>query len=125
MITANLLNSTASLNEFFEISALQFVPGTEITIVVRLKQSQRPDRLRYIPAAGSTLTLNLEDTSGNSVDITMTEFTDDRSMWSGTLTATQTETLAPGNIVFTLVEGGTTLRGSIQNGLQLEILGDC
>jgi len=125
MLTAVILNSTATLNDFDEIRSLQFIPGAPFRLVIRLEQSQRDDLLRYIPDATSTLTVNLPKTDGTEFNLPMTVFTDDRSMWFVDITAAQASELASGNITFDLDDNGTLRKGWIENGLQLLITGDC
>lgn len=125
MITATVLNSTATINDFDELGSLEFIPGAPFTLVIRLQQSQRDDLLRYIPDSSSTLTMNLPKTDGTDLILTMTSFSDDRSIWTGTVTAADSEDLASGNITFDLDDNGTLRKGWIESGLQLTITGDC
>lgn len=125
MLIATVLNSTASLNDFDVIGSLSFIPGEETTLVIRLQQPQRDDLLRYIPDSGSTLSINLPRKNDDPLAKSMTALADDRSIWSATLSSSETEELATGNLFFELTESGSVKKGLIENGLQLVITGDC
>ena len=124
MISGILLNSSATLNDFFELSALEYTPGSDFVVNVRLTQRERPDELRYIPEAGATLNIILPGKNGTDLTVAMAEFPEDRSMWTGNVTGAQSENLASGNITIELTES-TLKKGVIQNGLQLIVIGDC
>jgi hypothetical protein len=125
MITASILNSTASLNDFDVIGSLEFIPGAPFTLVIRLEQDQRLDALRYIPDISSSLVIYLPKKDGTDLAVNMTVFTDDRSIWSAQISQADSEDLASGNITFDLTDNGVLRKGWIQNGLQLQITGDC
>ena len=126
MRSARLINSDASLNTFFELSTLDFVPGTQATLALRLFDSQKS--LRYVPPITSILKIFMQKTDSTELEKTMTIIdSGDRSMWSVTLTAADTADLIGGNIRFELDPNGdqSVLEiGLIQNGLS-SILVDC
>lgn len=106
MINAILINSTASLNDFFQISGISYVPGTNLTVNFRLMQSERD--LRYIePNVNAVITVKALDIDGNEVVKTAT-FIDqlDRSLLSISFTQEETEELNGGNLVVTLDVAG-------------------
>lgn len=125
MLSAQILNSSASLNDFDIIGSIQFIPGAPFTLVLRLTQPQRDDELRYVADSGASLTLTLTQKDGTTLDLTASEFTDDRSIWSVSVTALQSDELASGNLIFTLNEGGAITKGWVENGLQLVSTGGC
>lgn len=108
MIYAKLLNSEASLNNFFELDAIEYVPGENLTLAVRLFDSQR--QIRYIPPLAATLEFKFLTTVAGvdtELDIAGTVINaDDRSMWSVELTPAQTELLSSGNVQLTLDVNG-------------------
>jgi hypothetical protein len=124
MLKADVLNSDASLNSFKVINTLEYIPGSDFTLVVQLTQPQR-DGLRYMTEAGATLTLHLPKKDGTSQDLTMTAMAGDSSIWSGDITSEQSADLASGNATFTLDEGGDKTLGWIENALALIITGGC
>src|SRR3970040_755128 len=101
MLKAKLLNSEASLNDYFFIEALEFVPGQNLTIALQLFDGQR--NIRFIPPAAAELTLAMIDSEGAEfeVDAELID-ADDRSMWKVELSQEQVETLAGQNIVLEL-----------------------
>lgn len=126
MRSARLINSDASLNTFFEIGTLDFVPGTQTVLALRLFDSQKA--LRYVPPATSVLKIYLQKTDGTELEKTMLVIdADDRSMWSVTLTDTDTADLIGGNVRFELDPLGDASVieiGLIKNGLS-SIMVDC
>lgn len=119
MLTANVLNSDATLNDFEEIGSVQFIPGEQITLVLQLINPQL--NLRFVPLAGSIITLILNNADGTVLNPAMTMMTDDRSIISGVITSTQSANLIGGNIQFKVDNGGTgsdIILGWCQNGLQ-------
>lgn len=128
MIKAKLLNSEASLNDFFTLGALDFVPGETVDIALQIFLSQRD--IRYIPPAPATLTATFIDSDGVEFEVEAEVIdADDRSMWMISLTPTQTETLAGQNIELTLdVEGNGTIiyKTLMENVLsRVNLSGDC
>lgn len=126
MITAKILNSDAILNNFKEIGSLDFVPGSEVKLVIRLHDSQLD--LRRVPAAAAVVKIFLNDTDGNEIEKTMTPLTDDRSILSVTLEESETETLLGGNFTIeedVLGDGTQIKKGLVQNGLRRVVIGDC
>jgi hypothetical protein len=106
MRDAFLINSEAELNNFFTISNVNFYPGSQIQISLRLRDVQR--QIRYIPLNTSTLTAFFNLTDGTELEKAMTLIdADDRSMWTVTLTGAETEDLVGGNIRLELDELGT------------------
>lgn len=128
MLSAKILNPTATLNDFDIIDALVFIPGEQTKLVMRLVQPFRSDELRYIPVDTADLTVYLKNKDGTDLELTMTVFDDDRSIWYSTLTSAQTEELASGNFTFDLdiLGDGTQIeKGWVENGLSLQITGAC
>lgn len=125
MLSADVLNSDALVNNFEVINTLDFIPGADFTLVIRLKQPQQKDLLRYVAATGAALTLHLPKKDGTNLDVVMTAYADDRSMWQGTIAAADSEDLVSGNATLTLVEGVKITLGWIENALALVVTGDC
>ena len=112
MIIGKMLNSGATVNNFIEIGALEFIPGEELTVKVRIYDDQL--NIRYIPVATNVTTFTLNNTSSTFTTVGTHE-TDDRSIISFSLTEAQTSTLLGGNITFELdlLGDGTSIRKGI------------
>lgn len=124
MIKLKLLNSQATLNDYKVLNAIDYTPGEEIRLVVKLINSQLD--IRFIPDAAATLNFEFLDTDGNTVTKAGTVFADDRSMWEVTLTETETLTLTGGFIKVVLDDNGTTMIAIAKNVLsKILIDGDC
>jgi hypothetical protein len=128
MIKAKLLNSEASLNDFFHLDALDFVPGTNVTIALQIFLVQKD--IRYVPPVAATLTGKFIKSDGTELEKTFAVIdADDRSMWKVALTAAETEDLAGQNIELTLdVNGDATViyKTLMDNVLiRTNLSGDC
>lgn len=105
MIKAKLLNSEASLNDYFYLESIEFVPGEDLTIAIQLFDAQRD--IRLIPPVAAELTMSFIDSDGNDVVKTGALIDpDDRSMRVVTLSQAETEVLAGQNIIVTLDANG-------------------
>lgn len=126
VLTAKILNSDASLNSFFEISSLDFIPGAPIDLVIRLHSPQRD--LRYVPGASAQVDVIFNKTDGtNLTKAASVVDSGDRSMWKVSLTAAETEEILSGNFTFELdVNGDNTViwTGLVSNGVR-SLSGDC
>lgn len=109
-------------NDFTEIKQWNVTAGTAETLWLRLMIHDSYGDRRYIPPAGSgpTITtvkvtfqrarqsvLGSVDTS-QTFEVSATVNTDDRSMWSFSLTAAQMNMLISGTVKVTLTIGGTS-----------------
>lgn len=122
---ARLLNSDAELNNFKEISALNYVPGENPTIVFRLFDEQLG--IRFIPTAVATMTVDMINSDGTTLTKTPTVLdADDRSIWTFNLTDTETQALAGSNIQVNLDDNGDLKKAVIANALIKNVIsGDC
>lgn len=131
MLSAKLLNESATINSYETFANIDFVPGESITLIMQIIQKDREDQLRYMvvnPAA--IVTIHLPLTDGTTLDIEMDDHFsgNDRSIWSTELTPEQTENLLGGNFTFDIDElgDGTVIKkGFVQNALSLIVTGDC
>jgi len=126
MLKAKIISSDASLNNFDFISSLEFFPGSQTRLVMRLFNPQRKDQLRYIPDSSANLEIHIPKKDGTNETVTMTAFVDDRSIWYADLQETVTEDLAGGNIFFELDElgdGSKISLGVVENAMSLFISG--
>lgn len=128
MIRAILLNSQASLNNFKEITSISYVPGENVTIVVRIENAELD--IRYIPPAAAVVTLEIINADNTSLTKTATELdAGDRSIWVFNLTAAESAALGGSNILINVDregDGTDVAKAVIQNALVRNILsGDC
>jgi hypothetical protein len=127
MLTADVISTDATLNNFDVINSLSFIPGEQTTLFIRLKQD-RKDGLRYMTPSTTIFTFYLPKKDGTVLESTGTVMTDDRSIWSTTLQEVDTEDLIGGNFTFDvdlLGDGSKILKGWVQNGLILVNTGAC
>lgn len=128
MLKIKLINSEASLNDYFHIESIEFVPGEDVTVAFQLFDAQR--NIRYVPPSAAELTVTLINTTGDEFNKTAAIIdAADRSMWKFSLTQVESETLAGQNIEFSLdVNGDATkiLKAVIDNVLiRKNLSGDC
>jgi hypothetical protein len=124
MLDVKILNSQATLNDFKEIGSLEYVPGENLDVVVRLFNSQLD--IRYIPDPGATYTLVFEQKDGTELSKTPTELSaEDRSILTTSLTPTETENIVGSNIRVEVTEGPEVKKGVARNALSKILLGDC
>lgn len=128
MLKAKLLNSEASLNDYIEVNAINFIPGENVTVAVHLYDAERG--IRYIPPLAATLTMTFIDKDSAEIlkDAAVID-ADDRSMWSVDLSQSETEVLAGQNIILELDvngDGTVILKALIANGIiRNNLSGDC
>ncbi len=128
MLIADVLSTDTTLNSFDVIGSLQFIPGEETTLFIRLKQPMRKDLLRYVAPDTATLTISLPKKDGTMLEIEAEGLEGDLSIWSSVLEETDTEELIGGNFNFVidlLGDGTKIIKGWVQNGLNLVTTGDC
>lgn len=101
MISAKLISPDSTLNVFSEIDSLNFNPGENVTVAVRLFSEIRGTR--YVPGASATLTLTFTNKDGTSLVKNATVIdSGDRSMWSVDLSQAETADLGGSNILVSL-----------------------
>lgn len=128
MISAKLLNSNASLNDYLYVGQVEFIPGENVTVAFQIFLTELG--IRYIPPVAATITLTFIDSDGNDLDIAATKIDpDDRSMWKVAISQVQSETLSGQNIIGKLdVNGDATViyYFLIANGIvRINLSGDC
>lgn len=126
MLTAKILNSDATLNNFKEIGSLDFIPGTQAELFIRLFNSQLS--LRYIPPATAIVKIFIDKSDGTVLEKTMSALSDDRSILSTTLEEAETEEILGGNFtleVDILGDGSNIDKGIVLNGIRKVIIGEC
>ena len=127
MLSGQILNSDASLNNFIITDTKEFIPGEQFDLVVRLLNPELD--LRYVPPTTAIITFTFNKTD-------LTTFTKvsapvdvlDRSMQKMTIQESESTDLLSGNISFSvdvLGDGSVIKKGIIENGLAKFIDGDC
>ena len=107
MLSTKLINSEATLNSFFEINNVQYVPNENLTVSFRLWDTQRD--IRYIPAVAATVNVSFVDTSAVTVTVAASQISaDDRSMWTVDFTQAQTLIIATNSLQVSVDELGDT-----------------
>jgi hypothetical protein len=120
MLIALPINSDATLNNFEKIDEHEFVPGENRVLVWQLWNDERDQR--YIPPGTSVVKVTFNLADGTTLQKTAT-FVDagDRSLFTVTLSQTETLTLVSGNATFSVDVLGdqTNMKlGVIYNGLR-------
>lgn len=105
ILTMRVLNSDAELNHFEEFDSAPFIPGSALTLVLRLMQTERP--LRYVPDAAATVNVNFLKSDGTTL-VKAATFLDtaDRSIIVVQLTSVETQTLIGQNLTADITEPG-------------------
>jgi hypothetical protein len=118
LLSLKVLNEDASLNNFMDIGSARIVRGSDAKLVLQLIQPDR--KIRYIPDAGFTATLDLLLSNGTTITKTAsTPFADDRSIIQFDLTDTETLTLISQNLLVKMDEGTNRSHAILQAGLQM------
>lgn len=123
ILTMKVLNSDATLNNFQEGTVATFIPGSALTLVLRLQQIDRP--IRYVPDAAAVITIGLLK-SDNTVLTKTATFVDssDRSLIKFSLSAAETATIIGQNLDVDISEPGPiTSTAILQYGLKSMSLG--
>ncbi|MEM4360415.1 MAG: hypothetical protein QXT45_07805 [Candidatus Bilamarchaeaceae archaeon] len=100
-----MLDSDSTLNDLKYLNQVDIYPGETVTVMFQLINSQSGHR--YIPASGATLSAKMYSVNdaNNITKAATNPFADDRSIWSFTLNAIETQKLAGVNLELTLTEG--------------------
>lgn len=128
MISAKILNSDAVLNNYIFLTSIEYVPGETVILNTKIYNPQLD--IRFIPNNAATMTMTFKNSDGTDLIKSATKISaDDKSMWTTTLSASETENLASSNIQIDLdTLGDTTIiyKTVIRNGLsKILITGDC
>jgi len=127
MLTATILNSDATLNNFINISTKNFIPGEAFRLVFRIINLELSG-IRYTPASTNITTVMLTNQDGTHFHKIATMFTDDRSINYIDLTSEETAELEGGNLIISLdlLGNESNIRKAlVQNALARNIEGNC
>jgi len=123
MMTARVLNSNATLNSFKEIESLEFVPGTQASVVFRLYDTAEENR--YIPPTAAVVKVTFNKIDGTELEKTASINADDRSICTVDLTEDETSEIYGGNALLTIDlagDGAEVLKGLIYNMLRKQTI---
>jgi hypothetical protein len=129
MITAVIINTQATLNNFAVTNTVSYVPGTTAKLNFQIQDPETG--IRLIPGTGATCTAAFlkNDGTNNVKTCTMLFNPDDRSLWTTTLSPTDTMSIIGSNFILTLdvLGDGTDIRqGLIRDAIaQILIDGAC
>jgi len=126
MLTGQILNSQATLNNYLRIGSLEFVPGESSTLVVKIINTQLG--IRYILPSTAVVSFTFNKANNESETVTGNFFTDDRSIISTTLSSAVTSEILGGNFTMSLdlLGDGTDIKKVfVQNGLTRNLIGGC
>lgn len=125
MIIGKILNSAATLNNFTEIGSLEFIGGEQLTVFVRISDSQIG--LRYIPPVTNITTFTINKSDGTTFDVVATPLADDRSIMSFSISELESADMLGGNVRISLdiLGDGTEIKkGLIANAFS-RIIQEC
>ncbi len=130
MLSAKVLNSDATLNDYKILDVLNFIPGEQVKLFVQIFDLDH--QIRFIPPEDAIVTFCFINNDGSMLDkvspddITILE--DDRSLMYMTIEEAESLELSGGNVTFKIDldgDGTRIVRGMIQNGLAKYITGGC
>lgn len=117
-----MLNNTSTLNTLMYVNQVRVNPGESYTVLFQLVDLDQQDPyqqkapIRYIPAPGSNITINLIsiNKANNILKIPSNPFSQDGSIWSFNLNTADTTSMAGVNMQVTLLENGQTRIGTAE-----------
>jgi len=115
--SAQVLNSDATLNNFQIIGALDFIPGAEQTLVLRILDSSK--NIRHIFPTTTVITATFNQTDGTTFTKTLSLWADDRSIMTTVLEESETLNLSSGTILldFDINGDGSSIQKAIARGV--------
>ena len=117
VLSLQMLNEDASLNNFVGIGSAQFIPGAPVKIVMRLMQTARD--LRYVPDVASTFAMVFKKSDGSTLAKVPTVLdASDRSLITVSLTGAETTLLIGQNLSVTVTEPSGDSVAQLQSALQ-------
>ncbi len=123
LLAARMLNNVQSVNSFDWTSQVEFTQGDQVDIYFQLVDATldkavgkfSPSGRRYVPAAGATLTVKLDNIDDN-VAITRPAsqpFSQDGSIWKVTILSSDV-LMGTCALALTLLEGAKQTRGRVE-----------
>jgi len=130
LLSCNILNGVASVNDFEFAQQIEFFEGDPVTVYIQLIDATK-DRgadfnrkgRRYVPAAGAVMTVvitNIDDDK-TYTKVATQPFSGDLSIWSFNISAANDIKGTP-NLKLTLTEGSTVHRSFIKAAIRVSSL---
>lgn len=129
MLSGQILNSDAQLNNFIVLGSKEFIPGSQFRLYIRIINEDLD--LRYIPANTATRSITFNNLDGTTLvksNADITVLSDDRSIMYVDIEESESENLAGGNFSFALdiLGDGTQIeKGIVRNAIARVIEGEC
>ena len=129
MINIALLNDQPTLNNYYSITSVQYIPGETVKINFQILDVDA--KIRFIPPSAATMNVTFKKSDGTDLVKAATKLfdPDDRSIWQVSLDATESPLIIGNNFLVTLdVNGDAT---EIEQGIGENMLtknlfeGDC
>jgi len=124
-LDGSMLVNVQSVNSFQRANQVSVRSGNPGTLYLQLTDGDQTDAngisLRYMPNAGATMTITVDNISGtnNLINrVASQPFTQDPSIWSVSILST--DVLRNGNLLGTLTEGSTVRTFVIENALSVQ-----
>src|ERR1035437_2138367 len=125
MLSGIMIRNAQNVNSFQRANQISLRAGNSGVLYLQLTDLDQSDAndvsLRYMPAAGATLTITVDNISGlnNLINRPASQpYAADTSIWSVTILAT--DALRSGNLIGTLTEGATVRTFVIENALSVQ-----
>lgn len=126
MLSGQVLNSDATLNNFIVLETKNFIPGSQFTFVMRILNDDLG--IRYIPADTAIVTLVFQNQDGTELSKVATPLTDDRSILSIEISELESTSIRGGNMSFSVDvagDGSNIMKGIMSNALARVLEGAC
>lgn len=129
ILSARFLNSVGSVNDFCYMQQVQFTEGDQLDVYLQLIDTAKmaaidgwkPPGLRYMPAAGATLSVTVDniDDAKKITRAATQPYPLDPSIWKFTIMATDV-IKGTQNIRLSLSQGGVLTRGLVKAALRVQ-----
>lgn len=127
MLSGQILNSDATLNNFIVTDSKGFIPGEQFDLVVRIINPELD--IRYVAPVTAIITFTFLNTDGTELTkISAAVDAQDNSMQKMTISEADSENIIGGNFTFSvdvLGDGTEIKKGVVKNGLAKFLTGDC
>jgi|SRR5438105_2818317 hypothetical protein len=121
ILSARFLNSVGSVNDFAYVQQAQFVEGDQLDVYFQLTDLAKPGNLRYMPAAGATLSVTVDniDDARKITRPAVQPFPLDPSIWKVSILSGD-GIKGTQNLILNLSEGGVLKHGLIKAAFRVQ-----
>lgn len=129
MLSGQILNSNAQLNNFIVLGSKSFIPGSQFRLYIRILDDDL--NIRYIPPQAATRTITFQNLDGTELvkaDSDITVLADDRSIMYVDIEESESENLQGNDFYFDIDvngDGSEIKKGIVSNALSRNIIGAC